>query len=474
MRPSADASGTASSEAVDVGPPSWTGESRVSATADEGPASGTAGESRASGAGGKARSPEAADAGRGSGGGRLPRSYWLWLGGILASLAGNAVFCFALGWAASEHGGAVAGLVLSAVSLPRVLLLLVGGAVSDRISARRVLIAGDAGMLVFSLVLAAVAHHLGAPPALLVAAGVAVGVADAFYLPASGSMPRRLVPREHLPRALSLRQVGGQVINTGGGPLGGVLVGLAGLAGAALVNAVTFALVLTVLTAVRPRYGAPPSPAASHLLKDAADGVRVAFSHPVLRPGLLLTGAAAGFLLPVLPLLLPLLARAEHWGAGTAGLVIGAQGVGMVAVTLAVVRRGPLGRPGLLAAGGLVVAGLGALGLGLAPGPAGATAAGLVVGIGNGVFSAHIAPLVLAETPESHLSRIQAVLVLVQSLALLLMNNVLGALAGFAGPVAAVVACAAVVTGIGLLGLASGPLRDNRTGLPPRPAPAGA
>ncbi|WP_019031054.1 MFS transporter [Salinispora arenicola] len=396
---------------------------------------------------------------------RLPRSYLLWLAGILASLAGNAVFYFALGWAASEHGGAVAGLVLSAITLPRVVLLLVGGAVSDRISARRVLIAGDAVMLVFSLLLAAAAYHLGTPPALLVAAGVVVGVADAFYLPASGSMPRRLVAKEQLPRALSLRQVGGQVINMGGGPLGGVLVGLAGLAGAALVNAVTFAAVLVLLILLRPRHDVPASPPTTSLVKDASDGVRVAFSHPVLRPGLLLTGAAAGFLLPVLPLLLPLLAREERWGAAGAGLVIGAQGLGMVAVALAVVRRGPMGRPGLLSATGLLVAGLGVLGLGFAPGVAGATVAGLVIGVGNGVFSVHMLPLVLAVTPESHLSRVQAVLVLVQSLALLLMNNLLGNLAGLSSPMVVVLVCAAVVAGVGLLGLASRPLRTNRTGL---------
>lgn len=336
---------------------------------------------------------------------------------------------------------------------------------SDRINPRSVLIAGDAVMLVFSLILAAAAYHLGAPPALLIAAGVVVGVADAFYLPASGSMPRRLVAKEQLPRALSLRQVGGQVINMGGGPLGGVLVGLSGLAGAAMVNAVTFAAVLVVLILLRPRHEAPPTSARTNLIKEASDGVRVAFSHPVLRPGLLLTGAAAGFLLPVLPLLLPLLAREEHWGAGAAGLVIGAQGLGMVAVTLVVVRRGPMGRPGLLSATGLVVAGLGVLGLGLAPGVPGATAAGLVIGVGNGVFAVHIMPLVLAVTPESHLSRVQAVLVLVQSLALLLMNNVLGNLAGLSSPLVVVLVCAVVITGVGLLGLASGPLRTNRTGL---------
>ncbi|MGW6271101.1 MFS transporter [Streptomyces sp. NPDC055060] len=395
----------------------------------------------------------------------LPRAYLLWLVGILVSLVGNAIFYFALGWAASAYGGSIAGLTLSAITLPRVLLLLVGGAVSDRVSARRVLITGDAAMLVFSLVLAAAAYSLGAPPLLLVATGVAVGVVDAFYLPASGSMPRRLVPTSQLPRALSLRQVGGQVINMGGAPLAGVLVGLAGFAGAAVVNAVTFACSLVVLIVVRPQHDVPATPSSDGLLREAVSGVKVAFAHPVLRPGLWLTGAAAGLLLPVLTLLVPLLAREEEWGAGTAGLVFGAQGAGMVALILVVVRRGPLGRPGLLAASALVVAGGGVLMLGISPNALAAVVAGLVIGVGNGTFSAHIAPLVLASSPDTHLSRIQALLVLVQSLALLLMNNVLGALVDLEGASVVVAACAVMLVGVGLAGLASSPLRNDRTGL---------
>ncbi|MFI7011515.1 MFS transporter [Streptomyces sp. NPDC050145] len=397
----------------------------------------------------------------------LPRAYLLWLGGILVSLLGNAVFSFALGWAAAAHGGTVAGLALSAITLPRVLLLLVGGAVGDRVSARRVLIAGDAAMLVGTLVLAAVAYRLGTPPWLLVATGVALGVVDAFYLPASGSMPRRLVADDaQLPRALSLRQAGGQLIAMGGGPLGGVLVGLAGLVGAALVNAVTFACALLVLTVVRPRSPATPGTAApGGILRQAGEGVRVAFAHPVLRPGLCLTGAAAGFLLPVMALLVPLLVRERGWGAAAAGLVIGAQGVGMVASTLVVVKRGPLGPPGLLSAAALLPAAAGVLGLALAPGAPAAVGAGFAVGAGSGIFAAHIAPLVLATAPESHLSRVQAVLVLVQSLALLLMNAVLGAFAELAGAGLALTGCAALLACTALAGLASKPLRRDRTGL---------
>nr|WP_043535489.1 MFS transporter [Salinispora tropica] len=396
---------------------------------------------------------------------RLPTSYLLWLAGILASLLGNSLFYFALGWEASAHGGAVAGLVLTAITLPRVLLLLIGGAVGDRVSARRVLIIGDAVMLVFSVALAASAYHLGAPPWLLIAAGVAVGVADAFYLPASGSMPRRLVSQDQLSQALALRQVGGQLVAMGGGPLGGVLVGLAGLAGAALVNAVTFAAVLTLLIIIRPRYNGPATARSGGVVRDAVDSIRVGFRDPVLRPGLTLTGAAAGFLLPVLPLLVPLLARAEDWGAAAGGLIFGAQGVGMAIVTLAVVRRGPLGRPGLLAACGLLIAGAGVAGLALSSTVGIAVGVGLIMGFGSGLFASHLGPLILGVTPDTHLSRIQALLTLVQSLASLIMVNVLGLIVDHRGAAVAILICAAATSCVGLLGLRSAPLRTSRFGL---------
>ncbi|MFD0348301.1 MFS transporter [Kitasatospora aburaviensis] len=109
------------------------------------------------------------------------------------------------------------------------------------------------------------------------AAAAVIGTVDAFYLPASGSMPRRLVGAERLPRALALRQAGGQVAALFGAPLGGVLVALGGLSGAALADAVSFGVVLLVLLRVRPAEAAPArSAGASGLLREAAAGVRLA------------------------------------------------------------------------------------------------------------------------------------------------------------------------------------------------------
>ncbi len=335
----------------------------------------------------------------------LPRSYLLWLAGTRASLAGDAALSFALGWAASAHGGRLAALVLTAITLPRTVLLLLGGAVGDRFGARRVMITGDVVMLAAVLALALADRRWGTPPWLLLGFAALVGTVDAFYLPATGSMPRRLVGREQLPRAMALRQAGGQIAALLGAPLGAVLVGVAGLSGTALVDAVSFAAVLAVMVRLRPAAEAQPSPRSEErLLAGIAGGVRLAATDPVLRPALLLTAAAAAGVLPVVALLGPLLARADGWGPGPAGLVAAGQGAGILLAALGAARRGPMRRLGVGAGLGLGLAALGIAGLAAAPLPAPAVAAAVVVGAGSGLFACHLGPLVLAGAPDTHLS----------------------------------------------------------------------
>ncbi|MFB7255815.1 MFS transporter [Streptomyces nojiriensis] len=392
----------------------------------------------------------------------LPRAYLFWLVGTRASLLGDAVLHFALGWAASAHGGGTGALVLTAITVPRTLLLLVGGAVGDRFGARRVMITGDAVMLTATLVLALVGLRLGASPWLLVVVAVIIGTVDAFYLPATGSMPRRLVGKDQLPRALALQQAGGQIASLLGAPVGAVLVAAAGLTGAAVADAGTFAIVLVVLVCVRPAFDVERSPRGEGLLAGAVDGVRTAVGDPVLRPALLLTAAAAGLLLPVVSLLNPLLAREHGWGAGTAGLVAGGQSLGMIAVALVVSRRGTMSRIGRGAALGLCASAPGIAAVALADTAAVAVAGGIVVGAGSGMFACHIGPLVLTNIPDTHLARVQSLLVLVQSLALVVGNNALGALADAQGAPLAATVCAVGVCAAGITGLVLKPIRRLR------------
>ncbi|MFE5580267.1 MFS transporter [Kitasatospora sp. NPDC056531] len=385
----------------------------------------------------------------------LPGPYLLWLAGAQAGLLGDAALYFALGWAASAHGGGAAGLVLTAVTVPRTVLVLLGGAVADRFGARRVMLAGDAVMLVATAALAVTVGGRGTPLRLLVAAAAVIGTVDAFYLPASGSMPRRLVPVDRLPRALALRQAGGQSAALLGAPLGGLLVTAGGFAGAAVADAVSFGVVLLVLLRVRPREDAPGPAAPSGLLREAASGVRLALRDPLLRAALLLTGAAAGGLLPVVSLLGPLLARAHGWTAGTAALVTGGQAAGVLAVASLVAWRGALPRAGVGAAAGLCTASVGVALLALSPVPAVAVAGSTVTGVGSGLFACHLGPLVLGGAPASHLSRVQALLTLMQSLALVLSNGLLGLLADSGGAAVAMLLCAVASGTAGLVALAT-------------------
>ncbi|MFI6063015.1 MFS transporter [Streptomyces sp. NPDC051286] len=392
----------------------------------------------------------------------LPRSYLLWLAGTRASLVGDAALYFALSWAASAHGGQLAALVLTAITLPRTVLLLLGGAVGDRFGARRVMITGDVAMLAAVLALAVAARTWGTPPWMLFGFAAVVGTVDAFYLPATGSMPRRLVSKEQLPRAMALRQAGDQVASLLGAPLGAVLVVMAGLSGTALVDAGTFAAVLAVMVWVRPAAQAERSPRAESLLAGISDGVKLAATDPVLRPALLLTAAAAAGLLPAVSLLSPLLARSNGWGPGSAGLVAAGQGVGILLAALLAARLGPMRRIGMGTSLGLALAAVGLAGLAAAPAPAAAIAAAGVVGAGSSMFACHIGPLVLAGAPDTHLSRVQSLLTLVQSLALVVANNVLGWLANAAGARSAIVLCAVLGCVAGVTGLASTSLWGQR------------
>ncbi|WP_079008115.1 MFS transporter [Streptomyces sp. XY431] len=410
----------------------------------------------------------------------LPAPYLRWLAGAQLGALGDAALAFALGWAAAAHGGAAAGLVLTVITVARTVLVLVGGAVADRLGARRVMLAGDAVMLAATLALAAAAGLLGTPLRLLLLAALVIGVVDAFYLPASGSMPRLLVDAGQLPRALALRQAGGQLAALLGAPLGGALVAAGGLPGAALVDAASFAVLLLVLLLL-PVSDPRRAPAAradtdtdtdtdtgtdrpAGLVREAAAGVRLATGDRLLRAALLLAGAAAGAVLPVVSLLGPLLARSAGWGAGAAGLVAGAQGAGVLAVAVLLARRGagagrrPLGA-GTGAAAGLCAAAAGIALLAAAPVPAAAVVGGLLTGAGSGLFAGRLGPLVLGAAPDSHLSRVQALLTLVQSAALVLSTGALGLLADTAGPRVPIALCALATGAAGLLALASPVLR---------------
>ncbi|BCB80849.1 hypothetical protein GCM10022251_00220 [Phytohabitans flavus] len=401
----------------------------------------------------------------------IPGRYWVWLAGVTLSLLGTQVLGFAMTWTAAGQGGVLAGLVLTMINLPRTLLMLVGGAVGDRFGAWRTMLAGDAVMTAATLSLALLLSLVGEPAWLLLATALVIGTVDAFYLPSSGSMPRRLVPGDGLARAMSARQLAGQATTVAGPPLGGLVVAGLGLAVAALADALTFAVMLWILVLLRPREpAAEAAKATGGVWRHTVDGLRLAARDRVLRAALLMVVVAAGFLLPVIGLLLPLLARERSWSGGWTGVVAGAVGLATTCVAAAVLTRGAARRPGVAAAAGLLVAAAGVLGLALSGSPAWAVAGAVTVGAGNGLFATHVGPLLLQQAPDTHLARIQSVVLLAQSLPLLATNNLLGAAVDATAAPPVLAGCAAVTAVTGIAGLCSPALRALREPAPSEPA----
>jgi MFS family permease len=359
----------------------------------------------------------------------VTRSYYGWLAGSTLSVLGDTALFFALGWAATGIGPQVAALVLTGFTLPRAVLLLLGGVLGDRIGPRRLLLACSAIVGTCCFLLAAVVGVRGTSAGLLLMTAVVVGTVDAFALPAAGVLPRLFVADDQLPRAMALRTSATQLITLAGGPLSGLLVATVGLVGALMLDGLTFAVQFLVLSVLRPPYDVSPAARVGRsVVREALDGLRVAAADPVLRMVLAVVALVAAFVLPVTSLCVPLLARSHGWAAGQAGFVVAGNVCGGLVVTILVARFGTFERAELTGGVGCLLAALGISGLALAPSVPLAVGATLVQGVGIGLFTSHLAPVFVRSTPTSHLTRLQSLLSLVQTVPLIVSTNLLATL----------------------------------------------
>jgi MFS family permease len=112
--------------------------------------------------------------------------YRLWLIGGTISLLGDQFYFVALPWLVLQQtGSAVAmGAIMMAGAIPRALLMLMGGAVSDRMSARKIMIATAIARTICVTVIGVLVWLRVLRTWELYALAVAFGVADAFAAPA--------------------------------------------------------------------------------------------------------------------------------------------------------------------------------------------------------------------------------------------------------------------------------------------------
>src|SRR5512147_2824858 len=131
----------------------------------------------------------------------------LWIGeGI--SLLGDQFYMIALPWLVlSLTGNALAvGTVMAMAGIPRALFMLVGGALTDRLTPRRLMINSNLARLILTGLLALLVITNLIQLWMLYTSALLFGLADAFFFPAQTSIVPKLVGKDQLQQGNAMIQ----------------------------------------------------------------------------------------------------------------------------------------------------------------------------------------------------------------------------------------------------------------------------
>ena len=176
-------------------------------------------------------------------------NYRLWLIGGTISLLGDQFYLVALPWLVLQQTGSavVMGAIMMAGAIPRALLMLMGGAVSDRMSARKIMMATAMARTLWVTVIGVLVWLRVLRTWELYALAVAFGVADAFAVPAQTAYMPSLLKREQLVAASSVSQSTAQMTTIVGPVPAGFVIKTLGVAWAFFVDAISFLFIVCAL-----------------------------------------------------------------------------------------------------------------------------------------------------------------------------------------------------------------------------------
>ena len=279
------------------------------------------------------------------------RNFRLLWSGQLVSMAGSMMQNAAILWHVSllvspAHRGVALGMVGLVRIVPIIVFSLVSGVVADALDRRRLMLVTQIGMALCAAGLAALEFsgvRLLWPVYGLAALSAAFGTFDG---PARQSLTATLVPRQHLPNAISLMTIMFQVASVAGPAAAGLVIATGGVALCYVVNALSFVCVIAAVLAMRDVPEPPRAERAAVSWAAAREGLSFVFRTPLIRSTMLLDFFATFFASATA--LLPMVATdllhvgAKGYGVLSAAPSAGALVAGLVMAPLAdrIRRRG--------------------------------------------------------------------------------------------------------------------------------------
>jgi MFS family permease len=350
------------------------------------------------------------------------RDFRLLFAGASTSLLGDQFALIATPWLVLKMTGdpLVLGIVLALEGIPRAAFMLLGGAVTDRVSPRRVMLASDVVRLGLTALMAAAVFAGAVQVWMLYAFALGFGLVAGFAVPAENSIVPMLVEERDLQAGNSIMMGVTQLAGFVGPTAAGIIIGIFsqsafGIGLAFAIDALSFAVSAFCLRIIRAGRQKSMGEAESKetVWTSIRTGIQYLWNDPLLRL-MFLSLTAVNFLLmgPIL-VGIPVLAETRlPEGAAAYGLLISAFAGGNLAGFLA---AGALPRPGgkamriitvsLIAAFGVVV-GL----LGFIPYTGVDFCLLLMLGIGNGYIAILLFTWMQTHAPKEMLGRMMSLL----------------------------------------------------------------
>jgi len=264
------------------------------------------------------------------------REFIQYLVGVSLSGVGDQFYLVALPWVILQLTGSasIMGSIMMVAAIPRSVLMLLGGAVSDRISARIVMIYTAIARALFVTAIGALLYRNALTLLEIYALSFAFGLADAFSFPASDKYMPSLVSGERLVPATSAQQTTSRfILITGPAPAALAMKAL-GIPWAFFIDAISFLFIPAALWTLPDTPVVKAAHKKSHLWALILEGLRYVRKDVPLLMLIMMAGVMNFFFFGPLLVGLPYLAKTKFGSPTAFGIWVSAFAAGSLAGNL--------------------------------------------------------------------------------------------------------------------------------------------
>ncbi len=291
------------------------------------------------------------------------RNFRVFTAGNAVSLLGTWVQRMAVGYLTWEltKSGVWLGAVAMAEFIPVIVLAPITGVIADRFDRRKIAIFGQFFALLQAIALAVLTLTGDITPILIFLLQLFAGVVQPLIQTARLVLVPMIVPRDRVGNAVAITSL---VFNTArilGPALGGVIITSVGVGWSFVLNAVSYAGVITALLSLHlPAHGTAIRRGAAWagMFNDMAAGWRYTLKHPLLGWFIPTVGIASTLTWPIGDLMAGIADEIFNRGAGGLATLTAAQGIGAIFGGLLLAQRPTADGLSRLVIGAMVMSGI--------------------------------------------------------------------------------------------------------------------